>query len=125
MVDLTKERSHMPFSLPQIEELPRRNATEAKNRWGALVREARTLGAIAITSHGYVEVVVIEAGKYRELVALLGAAEERRKAALAELSAEFDRHLASLRAPDAKPRVDAAMTAKGRVKTRSKAGDSS
>lgn len=115
----------MPVSLPQIEELPRRNATEAKNRWGGFVREVRALGAIAITSHGYVEVVVIEAGKYRELAAFVGAAEERRKAALAELSAEFDRHLASLQGPDAKARVDAAMAAKGRVKTRSKAGDSS
>lgn len=115
----------MPFSLPEIEKLPRRNATEAKNRWGALVREARTLGAIAITSHGYVEVVVMEAGKYRELAAFVGAAEEHRKAVLAPLSAEFGQHFASLRRPDAKARVDAAIAAKGRVKARSKAGDSS
>lgn len=76
----------MPVNLPLIEELLRWNATEAKNRWGGLVREARALGAIAITSHGYVEMVVIEAGKYRELVALLGAVEEHRKAAREELS---------------------------------------
>lgn len=80
----------MAISLPPIEELPRRNATDAKNRWGRLVREVRVLGAVAITSHGYVEMVVIEAGKYRELVALVDAAEERRKAALEERSTEFD-----------------------------------
>lgn len=80
----------MAVSLPPIEKLPRRNATEVKNRWGGFFREARALGAIAITSHGDVEVVVIEAGKYRELVALLGTDQERRKAALAEPSAELD-----------------------------------
>lgn len=74
----------MGVSLPPIDELPRRNATEAKNRWGRLVREVRALGAVAITNHGYVEVIVIDAGKYRELVALVDAAEERRKAALEE-----------------------------------------
>lgn len=75
----------MAIILSPVEELPRRNATETKNRWGRVVREVRALGAVAITSHGYVEVVVIDAGKYRELLALVDAAEERRKAALEEL----------------------------------------
>ncbi len=112
----------MAVSLPQIEELPRRNATEAKNRWGGLVREVRALGTIAITSHEKVEVVILEAGKYREMAAFVGSAEQRRKAALEELSAEFDRHLASLQGPNTRARVEAAMAAKGRVKTHSKAG---
>ena len=114
----------MAVSVPQLEELPRRNATEAKNHWGGLVREVRALGTIAITSHEKVEVVIVEAGRYQEMAALVGGAEARRKAALEELSAEFDRHLASLQAPDADARVDAVMAAKGRAKTRSKAGAS-
>jgi prevent-host-death family protein len=114
----------MAVSLPQLEELPRRNATEAKNRWGGLVREVRTLGTIAITSHDKVEVVILEAGKYREMAALVYDAEKRRKTALDELSAEFDQHLASLKTPDARARVDAVMAAKGRAKVRSKAGAS-
>lgn len=113
----------MPVGLPPIEELLRRSATEAKNRWGGLVREVRALEGIAITSHGYVEVVVIEAGRHRELAAFVGAAEERREAAREELSADFDRHLASLQSPETKARVEPAVTAKGRVKTRTKAGD--
>jgi prevent-host-death family protein len=112
----------MAVSLPHIEELPRRNATEAKNRWGGLVREVRALGTVAITSHETVEVVIIEAEKYREMAALVRGAEQRRKAALEELSAEFDRHLASLQRPDTRARIDAAMAANGRIKTRAKAG---
>ena len=80
----------MAVGLPEIEDLLRWKAREAKNRWCGPVREARVLGAMAITSHGHVEMVIIEAGKYRELVALLRAAEERRKAALADLAADFD-----------------------------------
>lgn len=114
----------MAVSLTEIEKLPRRNATEAKNRWGGLVRDVRKLGTIAITSHEKVEVVILEAGKYREMAALVDDVEQRRKAALEKLSAEFDRHLASLQVPGARARVEAAMGAKGRVRRRSKAGAS-
>ena len=50
--------------------------------------------------------------------------EKRRQSVLEELSAEFARRLAALRAPDARARFDAVMAAKGRAKNRSKAGDS-
>lgn len=50
--------------------------------------------------------------------------EKRRQSVLEELSAEFDRHLASLQAPDARARFDAVMAAKGRAKSRSKTGGS-
>jgi len=49
--------------------------------------------------------------------------EERRKA-LEEVAAEFDRRLASLQDPNAHARLAAVMAAKGRAKTRSKAGES-
>jgi hypothetical protein len=114
----------MAIRLPQLEKLPRRNATEAKNRWGGLVREVRALGTIAITSHDKVEVVVLEAGKYQEMAALVGDAEKHRQTVLDELALEFDRHLASLKSTDARDRVEAVMAAKGRAKVRSKAGAS-
>ncbi|MDE1930100.1 MAG: hypothetical protein KGI43_00945 [Alphaproteobacteria bacterium] len=47
-----------------------------------------------------------------------------RQSALVELHAEWDRRLASLQAPDTAARVDAAFAAKGKIKTRSKAGPS-
>jgi hypothetical protein len=48
--------------------------------------------------------------------------EKRRQSVLEELSAEFARRLAALRAPDARARFDAVMAAKSRAKNRSKAG---
>jgi len=47
-----------------------------------------------------------------------------REAAKAEVEAEFDRRLASLRAPDTRQRVEAVMAARGRGKTRPKVGSS-
>ena len=114
----------MAARLPQIEELRRRNATEVKNKWGELVREVRANGSVAVTHHDKVEMVVVEAGRYREMAALVDGIDGRRQAALAELTAEFDRHLAALQAPDARQRVDATMAARGRVTPRPKAGTS-
>lgn len=114
----------MAARLPQIEQLPRRNATEVKNRWGDLVREVRANGSVAVTHHDKVEMVVVEAARYREMAALVEDIEARRRAALADLAAEFDRHLAALKAPDARQRLEAAMTARGRATPRPKAGSS-
>lgn len=50
--------------------------------------------------------------------------DQLRKAALKELSAEWDRRLAPLQEPDARARLEALLAAKGRAKTRSKAGPS-
>ena len=111
-------------TLPQLEELPRRTTTQVKNKWGELVRDVRALGTIAVTNHDEVEMVVLEAGKYREMAKLVASVEDRQKAALSELAAEFDRRLAVLNAPDARERIEAAMALRGRVKPRSKAGPS-
>jgi prevent-host-death family protein len=108
----------------QIEDLPNRPATEVKNRWGEVVREARASGGVAVTSHGKVELVVLDAGRYRELAALVEGAKERDKAALAELEADFDRRLAVLSAPDVRQRIDRVFAARGRVFPRPKAGTS-
>jgi prevent-host-death family protein len=112
----------MAAALLPIEELPRRNATEVKNKWGDLVREVRQRGSVAVANHGKVEMVVVEVAKYRELAALAAEAEGRREASLAELAAEFDRHLAGLETPGTRERVDAALATKGRVTPRPKAG---
>ena len=52
-------------------------------------------------------------------------ADERRQAALKELTEEYDRRLrAGFDAPDFRERVDAVMKARGRTKVRPKAGSS-
>ncbi|HWK47805.1 MAG TPA: hypothetical protein VNT30_23985 [Stellaceae bacterium] len=108
----------------RIEELPRRNATQVKNKWSDLVRQVRASGSVAVTHHDQVEMIVVEAGKYREMTALVEAAQERQQATLAELTAEFDRHLATLKAPDTGERVEAAMASRGQAMPRPKAGTS-
>jgi antitoxin (DNA-binding transcriptional repressor) of toxin-antitoxin stability system len=114
----------MAARFPQIDELPRRNATQVKNRWSDLVREVRTSGSVAVTHHDKVEMVVVEAGEYREMAALVESAKARHQATLAELTAEFDQHLAGLKAPDTRERVEAALASRGRVLPRPKAGTS-
>jgi antitoxin (DNA-binding transcriptional repressor) of toxin-antitoxin stability system len=114
----------MTAGLPQIEELPRRNATQVKNRWSELVREVRACGTVAVTHHDRVEMVVVEAAKYREMAALVEAAKGRQQASLSELAAEFDRHLAALQQPDTGDRIEAALDSQGRVAPRPKAGPS-
>jgi antitoxin (DNA-binding transcriptional repressor) of toxin-antitoxin stability system len=108
----------------RIEDLPRRNSTQVKNKWSDLVREVRASGSVAVTHHDRVEMVVVEADKYREMAALTEGVELRRQAALSELTAEFDKRLAELRAPGARERVEAAMESRGRVTPRPKAGAS-
>jgi prevent-host-death family protein len=109
---------------PQIEDLPRRNATEVKNKWSDLVREVRARGSVAVTHHNKVEMVVVEAERYREMAALAEGITGQREAALAELAAEFDRRLDALRTPGTRRRFADAMASKGRVKPRPKAGRS-
>lgn len=111
-------------SVRPVEDLPRRNATEVKNKWGDLVRQVRAHGSVAVTSHDKVEMVVVEVGRYREMAAVVEGVQGRRQAALDELAAEFDQRLAALKAPDAKGRLDAALASKGRVRPRPKAGAS-
>ena len=114
----------MTSAFRQVEQLPHRKATQVKNQWGDLVREVRASGSVAVTHHDKVEMVVVEVGRYREMAALVEGINGRRQTALAELSAEFDRHLAALQAPDARDRVEAAMASRGRVTPRPKAGAS-
>ena len=114
----------MTAPLPKIDELPRKKATEVKNRWGDLLRQVREQGTVAITAHDKVELVVVEARRYAEAAALLGSVEARREKELAELTADFDRHLARLKEPGVRERVDAALEARGRATPRPKAGSS-
>jgi hypothetical protein len=117
-------RFRVTAPLPKIEELPRKKSTDVKNRWGDLLRQVREQGTVAITAHDKVELVVIEAKRYAEAAALLGSVEARREKELAELTAEFDHHLARLREAGSRERLDAALEARGRATPRPKAGPS-
>lgn len=114
----------MGASFRKLEDLPRRNATQVKNRWSDVVREVRTSGSVAVTSHDRIEMVVVDAGRYREMEAIVQETEQRRKAAIAELTAEFDQHLASLRKPGTRKKIDDIFSSDGNTRVRPKAGPS-
>lgn len=56
------------------------------------------------------------------MAALTEEIEKPHQTALAELTAEFDRRLAELQAPDTRERVEAAMASRGPATPRPKAG---
>lgn len=108
--------------IPRLEELPQRNATQVKNKWADVVREVRKRGSVAVTQHDQVEMVVMNAETYRKISALAEEVQARSEAGLAELSADFDRRLASFKTEGIRDRVESVMSARGRIKRRPKAG---
>ena len=108
--------------LQHIEDLPRRTVADVKSNFADVMREVRKTGVVAITSHGKIEVVMVDAGEYRRRTANFPTDAGRREA-LAELTAEFDRRLAALQDPEAGKRIDAMMDARGKTKRRPKAGE--
>jgi prevent-host-death family protein len=109
-------------ALPKLEDLPRQTASDVKNKWREVVREVRAAGSVAITNHSSVEVVLVNADAYRELVASAAALKEREAVVLDQLAAQFQQRLASLQAPDAAAKAAAAFQRKGKLASRPKAG---
>lgn len=120
-MDATQE-ARVFAELPKLEDLPRQTASDVKNKWREVVREVREAGSVAITNHSTVEVVLVDAEAYRELAAAVAALNEREASVLDELSAQFDRRLAGLQAPDARRKAAKVLQRKGKLSTRPKAG---
>jgi prevent-host-death family protein len=105
----------MSTGFQKIDDLPRRNATQVKNKWGDLVRTVHKTGSVAVTNHDRLELVVMDADHYREMAALAEGVQKHRETALAELAAEFDRHLAELQSAETRDRIEKAMASHGEV----------
>jgi hypothetical protein len=118
------EEEAMTTQVPQVDELPRRPATQVKNGWGELMRQVRSSGTVAVTSYDQVEVIVMDVRQYQQIAQLVAGVMSNRETALAELSADFDRRLAKLQDQDTGDRIDAVMASRGRTPTRPKAGSS-
>ena len=114
----------MIAQLPKLEDLPRQTASDVKNKWRDVLREVRETGSVAITNHSSVEVVLMNAQAYRELAASAAALKDREAAVLDQLSAQFDKRLASLQSPGAADKAAAVFQRKGRLSRRPKAGSS-
>ena len=114
----------VPAALPDLEDLPSRPASQVKNRWSDVVRQVRESGSVAVTNHSNIEMVLIDAATYRQLVEDVQALRAKEKTVLAELDRAFQARLAVLQAPQAPTRVDKLFAARGRLKQRPKAGSS-
>jgi hypothetical protein len=110
--------------LPGLDELPRQNASQVKNKWGEVVRLVQEVGSVAVTNHSAVEMVLIRAATYRQLVQEILALNAREQSVLDELASRFNSRLATLQQPDAGRKVRALFAAKGKLTRRPKAGTS-
>ena len=111
-------------TLPKIDEIPRRSATEVKNQWGDVIRDLRASGSVALTQHNNIEMVLVDASLYRSMEALDEAETERRRQVIANLDAEFEQRLAAMRDGHMRKRVEDVMAARGRSKKRPIVGES-
>ena len=113
----------MTSPLISIDDLPRQNASQVKNKWGEVVRQVRQSGSVAITNHSSVEMVLLDAATYQQLTESLAALQAREQSVLDELAERFDARLASLQQPGAAARVGSLFESRGKLGSkRPKAG---
>jgi prevent-host-death family protein len=114
----------MLTALQKLEELPRQNASQVKNKWGDVVRQVHQSGSVAVTCHSTVEMVLVDAATYRKLVEEISIFNTREQTALDELAGRFNARLAVLQQPQAGRKVEALFAARGKLARRPKAGAS-
>jgi prevent-host-death family protein len=114
----------MSAVLSMPETLPRRPASQVKNRWGEVMRQVRESGSVAVTQHSSVEMVLVDIATYRQLAEASNAAQAREQALMDELDNSFAARLAALQSAQTPTRVDALLAARGKLKTRAQAGAS-
>lgn len=79
------------------------NATQAKNQFGAILRQVRNAQPVFIEKHGAAQAVVLDIGSYR---ALVHQAREPHQVQLDALRKEFDALYASMQTPKSRKAVD-------------------
>jgi PHD/YefM family antitoxin component YafN of YafNO toxin-antitoxin module len=114
----------MITELPGLDDLPRQNASQVKNKWAEVVRLVHEVGSVAVTNHSAVEMVLLPATTYRQLVQEIVALNAREQSVLDELAVRFNSRLAALQQPDAGQKLRALFAAKGKLTQRPKAGAS-
>jgi hypothetical protein len=107
-----------------IEKLPRRNATQVKSSWGDVSRAVQSAGSVAITNHDKIEMVILSAAKYCDLIEKAAQSQAQAQLVLERLTARFDAQLASLQAHDTAHKIEQVVAAKGVFKVPPKAGQS-
>jgi hypothetical protein len=80
------------------------------------VRQVQDAGSVGITSRANVDMVLMSAQAYQELVDTVAQFMERERSELHKLSNQFMARLDSLQAQDAHVRLDRVMASKGKAK---------
>ncbi len=106
-----------------IHEMPHQSATQVKNKWGEVARQVIKSGSLAITNHANVEMVIIEASVYQELVDQLKSLKDKEHSDLEALTERFNQQLQALQAPNAQEKLVELLQIKGKS-SRPKAGAS-
>jgi PHD/YefM family antitoxin component YafN of YafNO toxin-antitoxin module len=114
----------MLTALPELAALPRHNASHVKNKWADVVRHVHQVGSLAITNHANVEMVLLDAATYQQLHQDIQALNAREQSVLDDLTQRFNDRLAVLQEAAAPGRLDALLAAKGKLRTKPKAGAS-
>ena len=112
----------MAAVLAALEELPRQNASRVKNKWGEVVRLVQQQGTVAVTNHAKVEMVLVNAETYQQMVKDAQAQRSQEAKLLDELDQRFDARLNTLQQADAAPGMAGVLAAQGALRARPKAG---
>ena len=96
----------MAAALIDIEALPRRDSTDVKNKWGSVVRHVRSVGRIAITNRKEIDLVVMSAQEYNDVMQKVKMADEAMSGIISKLSKEFDERLSVLQKEDAAQKIE-------------------
>ena len=107
-----------------LDELPRQNASRVKNKWGEVVRQVQAQGSVAVTNHSKVEMVLVDAATYHQMVEQARQRQSQEQALLQALDQRFDARLAGLQQDGAADRLRGLMAARGRSGQRPRAGAS-
>jgi prevent-host-death family protein len=114
----------MITELLSLDQLPRQNASQVKNKWGDVVRQVHQSGSVAVTNHSTVEMVLLDAATYHQLTQDVLALKAREHLALDALTQRFNARLTLLQQPDTAQKFAALFEAKGHHVRPPKAGAS-
>ena len=110
--------------LLRLDDLPRQNASQVKNKWGEVARQVRESGSIAIANHSAAEMVLLDVSTHQQLAEDLDALKAREQTILDELASRFNTRLEVLQAPAARQKVDVHFDSRGKLARPPKAGAS-
>lgn len=106
-----------------VKDIPIRKATEIKTKWKEVVRHVKSAGSVAITNHSEVEVVLLSANLYSNILDELKRLDVKDSNVLTELKDRFNQRLESLQSPDSVEKVTALFTSPKKNTSTSKVGE--